>query len=51
VIDLDKDACAKLGGIPCVVQSVDGGGAAADTGCSLKNGDVDGVRRSGRVET
>jgi hypothetical protein len=45
MVHFDKDACAKLGRIPWVVESVDCGGAAANTRCCLKDGDVDGERR------
>jgi hypothetical protein len=42
MVHFDEDACAKLGGIPFVVQSINGGGAPANAGNFLKDGDVDG---------
>lgn len=46
MVDFDEDACSKLGRIAWVVKSVDCCGAAADTGCGLKYGNVDGRWRS-----
>jgi hypothetical protein len=50
VVHFDEDACAKLGRIPWVVESIDCGGAAANTGCGLKDGNVDRERGSFRME-